>query len=1057
IAGLCARWPNSLGTSGGSPAGCHSRGLASRQQRGFERTQRREKPKTPHQRATGVGFRRRMAGGGGGGGRGDSSPAIKPISKAAVHRICSGQVIFDLSSAVKELVENSLDAGATSVEVNLKAYGEEWFKVTDNGCGISPANFQALALKHHTSKISDFNDLNSVVTFGFRGEALSSLCALGKLTVETRIKDEPVGTHLEFEHSGVVSNESKTARQVGTTVTVEKLFSTLPVRSKEFSRNIRKEYGKVISLLNAYALIAKGVRLLCTNTTGKNSKTVVLKTQGSSSVKDNIITVFGLPTFRCLEPFSVTISDDCRIEGFLSKPGPGTGRNSGDRQFFYVNGRPIDMPKVTKLLNELYRSSNAKQYPVAILDFIIPTTSYDVNVAPDKRKIFFSSESVILQSLREAVENLYSPRQCSFSINPIEDHEKEEDPIIDGRNEDTNLIEGNVSSPDDDDDKEETDGEDQVSPENGKVSSSGTRVAIEAISRDVSPLSGHPATQVDRSTWVPSFSYEHPKRLPKEGKSYASGANRFRSGSAAKSGHSSSVQSSLMSFVSRNKRKHEDDCNLISEVPVLRRGTCSEQERRTSLEENFVSPDKRKHENNCTLISETPVLRRGPCSEQERETSLEDSLVSLNEQKHENNCSLISETPVLRRRPFSEQVKKINLEANSPAALSSSISSIPESNLPQETSPLQHSPPQSLISERRTAVSLQHSKPPNIVPCDMEMPQGPCDLHTAEPHMAEQLDPCLLNSGAPHKFSEVELQNKSTDTPSLDYNIGTAVCSTSVKCPVMQFTVAELRRRRKNGFVLSHTNKSYCLEKTTRFYKAATLDINLPSSDEAKSTSLAAATNELDRLFSKDDFGEMEVVGQFNLGFIIGKLNNDLFIVDQHAADEKYNFETLSQSTTLNMQPLLQPLRLDLSPEEEVIVSMNMDTIRKNGFVLSEDLHASPGSHYLLKAVPFSKNITFGVQDVKELISMLADSQGDCSIISSYKLDRTDSVCPSRVRAMLASRACRMSTMIGDPLTKTEMKKILRNLTGLRSPWNCPHGRPTMRHLVDLHTIKTKE
>ena len=89
-----------------------------------------------------------------------------------------------------------------------------------------------------------------MVTFGFRGEALSSLCALGKLTVETRSKDEPVGTHLEFEHSGVVVSERKTARQVGTTVTVEKLFSTLPVRSKEFSRNIRKEYGKVISLLN---------------------------------------------------------------------------------------------------------------------------------------------------------------------------------------------------------------------------------------------------------------------------------------------------------------------------------------------------------------------------------------------------------------------------------------------------------------------------------------------------------------------------------------------------------------------------------------------------------------------------------------------------------------------------------------------------------------------------------------------------------------------------------------------------------------------------------------
>ncbi|CAN6238495.1 unnamed protein product [Urochloa humidicola] len=1001
-----------------------------------------------------------MAGGGGGGGRGGSSPAIKPISKAVVHRICSGQVIFDLSSAVKELVENSLDAGATSVEVSLKAYGEEWFKVADNGCGISPANFQALALKHHTSKISDFSDLGSVVTFGFRGEALSSLCALGKLTVETRTKDEPVGTHLEFEHSGVVASERKTARQVGTTVTVEKLFSTLPVRSKEFSRNIRKEYGKVISLLNAYALIAKGVRLLCTNTVGKNSKMVVLRTQGSSSVKDNIITVFGLNTFKCLEPFSVTISDDCQVEGFLSKPGPGTGRNSGDRQFFYVNGRPVDMPKVTKLVNELYRSSNAKQYPVAILDFRIPTTSYDVNVAPDKRKIFFSSESIILRSLREAVENLYSPQQCSFSVNHVEDPEKEEDTVTDGHNEDANLIAAeNISSPDNTYDKEETDSEDQISlsPENQKEPSSATKVAIDAMSRDVSPLSRGAAPQADRSAWLPSFSYDQPKRLPKEGKGYASGSNHFRTGLAAKSTHSPSVQSSLMNFVSLNKRKHEDDCNLISEAPVLRRGTCLEQVKRTSLEANFVSPNKPNYTDDDSLISEAPVLRRGTCLEQVRRTSLEGNFVLPNKQK-QDNCSLISETPVLRRGACSEQVQRTSLDANSPAALSSSTSNIPEFNLPLETNSLKQQSPQSFVSVRAD-ISSQHSKPPNTV-CDAEV-SGPCDVHTTEPNLEQrhEHDRGLSISDTPNKHSGVEHLNRLTDSPSPDAHDpdnGAAVCSASLQYPIMKFSVAELRRRRKNGFMISHANEANCLEKATRCYKAATLDNYVPAGDEAKSNSLAAATNELDRLFSKDDFGEMEVVGQFNLGFIIGKLDQDLFIVDQHAADEKYNFEGLSQSTTLNIQPLLQPLRLDLSPEEEVIVSMNMKTIRKNGFVLEEDLHASPGNHYLLKAVPFSKNITFGVQDVKELISMLADSQGDCSIISSYKLDKTDSVCPSRVRAMLASRACRMSTMIGDPLTKVEMRKILKNLTGLRSPWNCPHGRPTMRHLVDLRAIKNK-
>lgn len=116
-------------------------------------------------------------------------------------------------------------------------------------CNVSHSS-QVLALKHHTSKLADFPDLQSLSTFGFRGEALSSLCALGNLTVETRTKNESVATHLTFDHSGLLTAEKKTARQIGTTVTIQKLFSNLPVRSKEFSRNIRKEYGKLISLLN---------------------------------------------------------------------------------------------------------------------------------------------------------------------------------------------------------------------------------------------------------------------------------------------------------------------------------------------------------------------------------------------------------------------------------------------------------------------------------------------------------------------------------------------------------------------------------------------------------------------------------------------------------------------------------------------------------------------------------------------------------------------------------------------------------------------------------------
>ncbi|KAL8096534.1 DNA mismatch repair protein PMS1-like isoform X2 [Apium graveolens] len=132
---------------------------------------------------------------------------------------------------------------------------------------------------------------------------------------------------------------------------------------------------------------------------------------------------------------------------------------------------------------------------------------------------------------------------------------------------------------------------------------------------------------------------------------------------------------------------------------------------------------------------------------------------------------------------------------------------------------------------------------------------------------------------------------------------------------------------------------------------------------------------------------------------------------------------------------------------------MHMDTIRKNGFALEEDLYAPLGQRFKLRAVPFSKNITFGVVDLKEMISILAYSQGECSMIGSYRMDTADSVCPPRVRSMLASRACRSSVTIGVSLFRIEMQKIIKHLADLKSPWNCPHGRPTMRHLVDLTTV----
>lgn len=204
-----------------------------------------------------------------------------------------------------------------------------------------------------------------------------------------------------------------------------------------------------------------------------------------------------------------------------------------------------------------------------------------------------------------------------------------------------------------------------------------------------------------------------------------------------------------------------------------------------------------------------------------------------------------------------------------------------------------------------------------------------------------------------------------------------------------------------------------------------------------------AAEEELRKEISKAMFAEMEIIGQFNLGFIITKLHEDLFIVDQHATDEKYNFEMLQQHTVLQGQRLIAPQALNLTAVNEAILLENLEIFRKNGFDFVIDEAAPVTQRAKLVSLPTSKNWTFGPQDIDELIFMLSDSPGV--------------MCrPSRVRQMFASRACRKSVMIGTALNPSEMKQLVTHMGEMDHPWNCPHGRPTLRHIANLAVLSQK-
>jgi len=185
--------------------------------------------------------------------------------------------------------------------VRFKNQGLDSIEVQDNGSGISPQNYEGVALKHYTSKLSNYADLATLQTFGFRGEALSSLCALSHFTVVTCMPcDVPKGAKLEFETSGQLKGTSVVASQKGTTVLVENIFRNLPVRRRELERNIKREWGKVISLLNQYACVQTGVKFTVSQQPNKGKRIVLFSTKGNPTTRENIINVFGAKTMNAL-------------------------------------------------------------------------------------------------------------------------------------------------------------------------------------------------------------------------------------------------------------------------------------------------------------------------------------------------------------------------------------------------------------------------------------------------------------------------------------------------------------------------------------------------------------------------------------------------------------------------------------------------------------------------------------------------------------------------------------------------------------------------------------
>ncbi|KAF1751505.1 hypothetical protein GCK72_018059 [Caenorhabditis remanei] len=773
-----------------------------------------------------------------------SQNKIEKISKDVAERLTTAQVVVSLSSALRQLIDNSIDAGATIIDIRVKNNGFDSIEVQDNGSGIESHNFDALCKPHSTSKLTQFSDFDKLATLGFRGEALNALCTVSSVSIFTRAADSEIGTRLTYDHSGNITERQSAARELGTTIIVNKLFETLPVRRKELERNQKREFVKLLSTVQSFALLCPHVKILCTNNIAGKKTNIICTPGGTSSVQDVVTNLFGSrrgensktgssalipilqeqPDFEIMTMHSIPMEEThffelFKIRGFVSNCEHGCGRGTSDRQFVYINNRPVEYTRVCTVINDVYKQFNKSQYPIIVLFIDVPPEKIDVNVTPDKKTVMLEKERHLLAVIRASMMKTYL-KIVGFASSKSPSPDDFNDTLL------------NSTFPDD----------------------------------------------------------------------------------------------SLL-----------NTSDLLKQRSVTR------------------SPPAKKP---CMMFR-----KAAPTSSNEPSTSYANT--TTRSQRLEN----FSFTMEPKRIEIPKKTKDKPVEKPSEEEIRSAV-----------------------IAEKAGNQSAEETNDDGIEIIEPIQESQDVVLNDSQCSQNSQVSQYLLRPQQKIKFSMKRLRD--VYARHIDVN------------PEVQE---------------EDTHENDALDEiTTGFKKEESGD----------------AERQLSRSLTKEDFTNMKVIGQFNHGFIICRLRGHLFIVDQHASDEKYNFERLQNSAKLTKQPLFTPTALGFGSVQELIIRENLPIFQANGFDF--EFRENDGClKTFLTARPELLNQQLTNSDLEEILAVVSDYPNQM-----YR--------PVRIRNIFASKACRKSVMIGKPLDQREMTRIIRHLAKLDQPWNCPHGRPTIRHLATL-------
>ena len=327
-----------------------------------------------------------------------------------INKIAAGEVVERPASVIKELVENAIDARADRIEVEIAAGGTSFMRVTDNGIGMSREDAQRAILRHATSKIVQVDDLQSIGTLGFRGEALPSIASVSRFVLQTRQAGAELGTKIIIS-GGRTTDIDDAGCNIGTTIKVEDLFFNTPAR-KKFLKTNNTESGKINEFMIKLAISRPDIAFKFIN----NNKTAMYA-PGKGDLKETLQSIYGTTVGACLLPLDFH-DTDIKITGFVSKPS--AIRSSRSWQTFIVNGRIISSRAIAKAVDNAYHALIPRTgYPLVAMNIHVPQHTIDVNVHPQKSEMKFEDDGRIFKAVYKAVLDAIHPRDEAAKLNHL--------------------------------------------------------------------------------------------------------------------------------------------------------------------------------------------------------------------------------------------------------------------------------------------------------------------------------------------------------------------------------------------------------------------------------------------------------------------------------------------------------------------------------------------------------------------------------------------------------------------------------------------------------------